>query len=587
MAKMSKEISRNTMSRLCAVGLTLALASGAFMTGCSSQAANNAANTNAVASTAASQTFAIDLNALDLNYTDRDKDAGYDESSAVKIALNGSSANVESSASGVKVDGSTVTISKEGVYVLSGTLDGGQVLVDCAAEDKAKVQLVLNGVNITNPTGPAIRVDQAKKVFVSLPEGTQNVLSDGADYKLDDGSDEPYATVYSKDDLTIQGEGSLTVNANYRHGIVSKDDLVITGGNITVNAKEDAVRGRDCVKICGGAFDLTSGEDAVKSNNDESATAGYVSIDGGTFTINAGDDGIHAETALIINGGSVDIAGSNEGIEGQQIFINGGDINVVAKDDGVNATAGKNGDDPTAGMADRGQNHKFEIPEGASNTAPENAAPQNMGPGNRGPRPDQNTAPANQAAPQNMPAGGPGGPGGGLGGGMQNDPNVLLKIAGGTLHVNAGGDGLDSNGSLEVTGGTVFVDGPTSGGDGALDYNGTATISGGTIIAVGSAGMAESFTDGTQPFAFVYANGNAGSLIQVKDSSGNVVAEMAAEKQFATIVVSAPGLVEGSECSVVVDGRSIAMTPSVQPTERFGERGFAGNGMEGMKQRQR
>lgn len=193
---------------------------------------------------------------------------------------------------GATVDGSTVTITAEGVYVVSGSLDDGQLAVE--APEDAKVQIVLAGATIHNEDGPAVYVKQADKCFITLADGTQNALTDGAEYVLEDGSDEPYATLFSRADLTLNGTGALTVTSAYRHAVCSKDDLVITGGTYVVNAVEDALRGRDCVKIADGDFTLIAGGDGIKSNKDTKATKGFVSIDGGTFVIEAGDDGIHA-----------------------------------------------------------------------------------------------------------------------------------------------------------------------------------------------------------------------------------------------------------------------------------------------------
>ena len=216
----------------------------------------------------------IDMAAMDFEYTDRDKDASYDAASATYITLDGASASVAgagegSSAAGtevagtesagaevagsaadVSVEGSVVTITAAGTYVVSGTLSDGQLVVDATSEDK--VQLVFDDVSIHNEDGPAVYVKQADKVFVTLAEGSENVLTDGAEYVLEDESDEPYATLFSKDDLTINGTGSLRVEAAYKHAICSKDDLVVTGGTYVVNAAEDALRGRDCVKILDG-----------------------------------------------------------------------------------------------------------------------------------------------------------------------------------------------------------------------------------------------------------------------------------------------------------------------------------------------
>lgn len=242
---------------------------------------------------------AFDVAALDLEYSNRDKDASYDDASATHIVLSGATDTVDGD--GASVEGSTVTISAEGTYVVSGSLDDGRLVVEVADTDK--VQVVLNGASIHNEDGPAFYVRQADKCFVTLADGTTNTLTDGTDYVLEDGSDEPYATLFSRADLTLNGSGTLTVTSSYRHAVCSKDDLVITGGTYVVDAVEDALRGRDCVKIADGDFTLTAGGDGIKSNKDTKATKGFVSIDGGTFTIQAGDDGIQAQTYLRIAGG--------------------------------------------------------------------------------------------------------------------------------------------------------------------------------------------------------------------------------------------------------------------------------------------
>lgn len=228
----------------------------------------------------------IDIPGMDFAYSDRDKDASYDEAAATKIALAGQGATV--SGEGAAVEGSTVIITAAGTYVVSGELTAGSLTVN--AGDADKVQIVLSGASIRNEVGSALNIQQADKVFVTLAAGSQNTLADGASYTLAEGEDEPNAALYSKADLTINGTGALTVEGNYRHGVNSKDDLVVTGGTLTVTAKEDGLRGKDCVKVADGSFAITAGGDGVKSNNDEDPTRGFVSIDGGTFAVEAGDE---------------------------------------------------------------------------------------------------------------------------------------------------------------------------------------------------------------------------------------------------------------------------------------------------------
>ena len=535
-----------------------------------------------------SLTEAVDVSQLDLEYSDRDSDASFDETSATTIELNDGATVNGSSASSVSSNGQTITISGEGTYVLSGTLTQGQVIIE--AEDTAKIQLVLKGVSIHNENGPAIRINAADKVFVTLAEGTTNTLTDGSSYTLDEGSDEPNATLFSKADLTINGSGTLNVTGSYAHAINSKDDLVITGGTLNITSQTDAVRGRDCVKISGGTFNVTAGEDAFKSNNDEDATRGFVLIDGGTYSVSAGDDAFHAETALLVRGGEITVTSCEEGYEAALIQVEGGNSNITANDDGLNASYGSSASSTGGGTMGAGANAGAGM--GADATANSGAATgmdanagvvtnasmdtsanvtsvnnnmktgttANNAPSSEGAAPSPNgTAPSGDMAGNNGAGGG-----GGMG---EADSRCQVKISGGTLTVNAGGDGIDSNGTLEITGGTVLVSGPENNGNSALDYASTATVSGGTMIIAGMDGMAQSFSGGTQAFAMVSATGSAGSTIQIASADGTVLASFTAPKQFDNVVVSAPGMTDGQTYQLLVDGTATQFTASTTATQ--------------------
>lgn len=252
----------------------------------------------------------IDIPGMDFEYSDRDKDASYDVASATNIALSGQGATV--SGEGAAVEGATVTITAAGTYAVTGELTAGSLVVNAGGQDK--VQIVLSGASIRNEAGPALNIQQADKVFVTLADGTQNTLADGASYALAEGEDEPNAALYSKADLTINGTGALSIEGNYCHGVNSKDDLVVTGGAITVVAKEDGLRGKDCVKVADGSFAITAGSDGVKSSNDEDPTRGFVSIDGGTFAVEAGDEGFQAATYLRLAGGDAQIKAADHAL---------------------------------------------------------------------------------------------------------------------------------------------------------------------------------------------------------------------------------------------------------------------------------
>ena len=243
-------------------------------------------------------------------YSDYELDDSFDRQSAASITLSGSTA--QSNGSGVSINNATVTISKEGCYLTSGELEDGQIIVD--AGDSDKVQLVLDNASIHCSTGSAILVRNADNVKVTLAADSENELSDGTEYQTDD--DNPDAALFSKDDLVINGSGSLTVQGNYKHGIAGNDDLVITGGRLTVNSLSHDLRGKDSVAILDGTFVLTSQKDGIQASNTEDSTKGWVQIDGGNFTIQSSGDGIQAETNLSIYDGSFTITSGGGAVNG-------------------------------------------------------------------------------------------------------------------------------------------------------------------------------------------------------------------------------------------------------------------------------
>lgn len=520
-----------------------------------------------------------DIENMDLEYTDRDKRDTYDEASATKITLQGESIELEGD--GASVEGSCVTVTSEGTYVVSGELTNGQLRVNTG--DTEKVQIVLAGAQIHNETGAALFIEQTDKCFITLAADTNNVLSDGAEYALAEGEDEPNAALFSKDDLTINGSGELAVTGNYQHAIYSKDDLVITGGTFDIAAVEDGLRGKDCLKILSGTFTVDAGEDCLKSSRDDDPARGFVCIDGGTFSLSAGDDAIHGETYLRVSNGDIEVSKCNEGLEAMVVQLDEGDIHVVSEDDAINAAAPSDAtndqvDPATADQGTPSQDTRDEElvpnrnmqPQGERESSLEKSSDregkdgQTLGDTSMEPPTDISVRPdeGSESPGENRDDGSSlrslddsGQEGGGIdsqrqtnnGGPTEGNENCQLIINGATLTLEAKGDALDSNGSLEINGGTVFVTGPTSNGDGALDYALDATCNGGQILIVGSAGMAQDFSKSTQPSAFVRVNGLANQEISVADQSGKVLLSYTPTAAFETLIVSSPDFVDGQE----------------------------------------
>lgn len=468
----------------------------------------SAATSTSTTSTIATALATTSTVVVDTEFTASDLDVGYEDTTATHVSLNGSSIDV--SGNGATAANGVLTISDEGTYVITGTLSDGQIIVD--AEDADKVQIVLNGVSITCSDNAPIYIKNADKVFITLESDTVNTLTDGTEYVQSDDNTVD-GVIFSTADLTINGNGTLNITGNYKHGIASKDDLVITGGTFNITAVQDALNGKDCVKINDGTFILTTETgNGIQSKNGDDTTKGYVYICGGTITV----------------------TNSQEGIEGTAIVIKGGTIDITAQDDGFNSASGSSD-------------------EAATDTDTANA-------------------------------------GFGGGGAMEVDTNCYISISGGTITVDAAGDGIDSNGSVSISGGTLYVSGPTDDGNAGFDYNGTADITGGIVIIAGTSGMAQGFSDTSSQYSLLYnftAASAAGTEISLKDADGNVVASFTPDKQYSSVVISTPDLVQDGTYTLVSGEQTADITLSTMVTSngQTGMGGFggpSGNGKGGM-----
>jgi len=264
----------------------------------------------------------------------------WDPAEETSITLAGDS--LSAGGSNVQISGNIATITAPGTYRVSGTLANGGLVVDTEAE--GTVRLVLENADITNRTGAAIAILNADATDIVLADGTQNFLSDGATY-ADTSDDAPNSTLWSSDDLTISGTGSLDITGLANDGINARDGLVIDAASLTINAVDDGIRGKDYLVVLGGRIDVTAQDDGLKSDAVRTADeadkpmVGYIAILGGDVTVTAGDDAITAEAEVIIADGNVTVTQSYEGIEAAQILIAGGNTTVVSSDDGVNAAS--------------------------------------------------------------------------------------------------------------------------------------------------------------------------------------------------------------------------------------------------------
>ncbi len=529
-------------------------------------------------------------------------DLDYEQSEVVAITLDTSSAVADSG--DVTIDGSTVTITAEGVYSLSGTLIDGRIIVDAADSDD--VTLILDDADITNATGAAIAVMNADEAAIVLADGSTNRLTDGAAYTFPDPeSDEPNAALYSAADLTIAGEGQLIVNANYNDGITSKDGLVIESGTITVAAADDGIRGKDYVIVSGGTISVEAGGDGIKADNNEDADRGYVLVSDGLVNIGAGDDGVQGTTDVLVTGGDLTIdagSGSDSGraIQGDvMVVVSGGAIDATSVDDAIHSNNEvtvdggtltlASGDDGIHGdlsvtinggsitITDSFEGIESEVitindgfidvtsnDDGLNVASADATAATTVQPG-----PDTAAAGTADVALRPAPPGG-GGPrgGGGAGGGGGGDAGVgehYIYINGGTTVITITGnlaeqgDGIDANGHIEMTGGVVAVSGPTDTRNSAIDYSGGSFVmTGGLFIGTNIDGRnSEGIGSGSSQASLYLTPGStfsAGTVVHIESTSGDGLVTFEPANPYSVIVFSSPDLVDGQAYDLYLGG---------------------------------
>lgn len=541
-------------------------------------------------------------------FSNRDRKDSYDTAGAVTISLNGDSIACNSSA--VKISGTTVTLSKEGTYILSGQLNNGMILVD--APDDHKLQLVLDGANIHSESCAPIYIRQADKVFLTLAAGSSNRLSNGSGFTAIDENNID-AVIFSKEDLTLNGSGALSITSPAGHGIVSKDSLKITGGDYTVQAASHGVCGKDDVCVSGAQLNITAGKDGIHSENDDDTALGFVYLESGNFVIEAGQDGISASSGMTVLSGSFDITagggsgngeshtesgfgggfggggrpggpGGRPGGQTQQtqtdtesrkglkaagdLTISGGVFQLNTADDALHA----NGNITLSGGV-------YQIASGddgvhADETLTVTAGTMDITESYEGLEALHILISGGQiclvASDDGLNAAGgtdSSGFGGGFGGdrfggrGGSGGSSGSMVISGGELYVQASGDGLDANGTLEISGGFITVCGPTQGDTATLDYDSRAAITGGTFIGTGASGMAQTFSDNTQGVIAVrFGSQSAGTQVAVLDGSGKVILTHSPELSFAVAIISSPELVSGETYTLQLGASSYQVT---------------------------
>ncbi len=527
-------------------------------------------NSNSTSTTSVNYGAVDKINSSEM-FTERDNDATYNPSSAYLITLadNASSAN-----GSVTVASNTVTITNEGTYLVSGSLSNGQLVVD--APETAKVQIILSGVTINSNTSCALYIKQADKVFLTLADGTTNTFSNNNSFvAIDENTID--GAVFSKEDLTINGNGSLTISKSTGHGIVSKDDLVFTGGTISVTASKTAITGKNSVRISDGTFTLNASTDGIHSENLDDTTLGYIYVSDGEFTVTAGSDGIDSSLKTQIDGGTFNIRSTAKGVKTSgTLLIGGGNLTVNSTDDAIhsNATVQIDGGNLTLTSTDDGihADDAVVINNGVIKVLDSYE-------GIEGLTIDINGGDITVTADDDgYNAGGGNDGSGGFGGdNFGSGSSSYLKISGGKTVISCQGDGLDSNGNLYVTGGETFVAGPSNGGNGAIDYGdggAIAQITGGIVIAVGDSGMAVNFGSTSTQGSILYKCSSGNGTVTLKDSNNATLTSFSPNKQYNSVVVSHPSITASGTYALSANGNyTITMTSLI-----YGSTGSSGMG---------
>ena len=484
------------------------------------------------------------------------------------IELSGSSGSIRGN--GAYFNDGNLYITGGGKYFISGTLTGGSIIVD--AYDSSKVWLVLGGVSVTCEDDAALRVENADKVFINLAEGSENTLSSGETYNETALNDNTGGTLFSHDDLTLSGTGSLKIKAAYKHGIDANDSLHITGGDIEIDAAADGIH-----------------------VNDE------FNFDGASLIINAGDDAIHSDSAINVLGGLIEADECYEGLEALIINVEDGDIVIYSSDDGFNANGGSS--DNMGFGAGGGNPGQFGGKIRGGNFG--NTDGYVSGNGGFGDGPGA----AGDGSGFGMAGSSATGDGGFRGESAESDDESdeesYISISGGNITViNSSAqdaDGIDSNGSIYISGGVIRVSLPASGSNCAIDYasesGGELVVTGGEIIACGSSSMAEGFSESSTQCSILYnaeSTYEADTLISIVDTDGNVIMSYEAPAGFNSLYLSSPEFEVGNTYVINLgdDSEEIAFD-SVTMTSGSGGMGsmggmrggmgsLSGNGMRGM-----
>lgn len=494
-------------------------------------------------------------------FTVNDQNGNWDDADATIITLNQEECSI--SGNGAYAYDNKIVISSGGYYIIEGEWQDGNIIVD--AYQSSKVFIKLNGVDLYCSDDACLRVEQADKVFLTLAMGSENYFESGEEYSEESQKDGTGGVIFAHDDLTINGEGSLTVTAHYKHGIDANDDLIIAGGNIMISAPKDTIHVNDSIRI----------KDA-------------------SLVLEAGDDGMHSDSDILIAGGTISIPACYEGIEALTIDITGGEIEIYPEDDGINANGGNSDMFGMGWMDDRiefdvtdSNRGEMKVTDNISSKAgmfTEETDVNNQRAELFNPNAQEERRKAEELSKTKNTEE------------QDETEDTYIHISGGTIViVNEKGqdaDGLDSNGSILISGGEIYVSLSGNGTNNAIDYgsenNGVCEINGGTIVACGGNAMVEEMSDTSTQCSILYNLSSvaaAGSIVKLTDQSGSVVLTYDVPCSFNSAVISAPDMKMGETYTLVMgditEEITLEETASTYGAVATGFMGFVRGNMRG------
>ena len=486
----------------------------------------------------------------------------HDESQASQITLADQTATV--TGQGASFSDQTLTITQAGTYVLTGIGKNIKLVVEAADTDQ--VHLVFQNLTLEGE-GTLLQINKAQEVVISLAEGSQNALTESQ--ASDD--EKVKATIHSQVPLTLNGTGNLTLTALTKNALEVEGDLKVLGGAYTVKAANHGFKAEGALDIEAATLTIEAGKDGLHAEHDETTERANISLNPTQLSIAATEDGVDAGNELTIEGGTITVSQSEEGLEARVIRQLGGDVTIKSSDDGINASAGS-----SSKSSDTSATSKTTDASTTSNTADTSssasqatatpAATSQADQANKDKNATLPSPPAGQAPPQGgQPPQNGQGPGGMPPGGQEeSDPSLQIILEGGTLTIDAEGDGIDSNGTASISGGSLVVNGSVQGGNGPLDAAGDITITGGTVWALGTSDMLQGFAQGSTQ-ASITANiaGTAGQTLIILDANGKEVARQTASKDFQAVIMSSADLVDGQTYTIQVEGTTQTTTAAL------------------------